>query len=85
MSVIAIHRVSPSIAERVLALLQRLIETEGAQGRLYKDLRNLPDHLLLDIGIDPRGAPLSLDEAIARPDLAHGGVVAAKHRAAAKS
>ena len=85
MSVIAIHRASPSIVERVQALFQRLIETEGAQGRLYTGVKNLPDHLLLDIGIDPRSTPLSLDEAIARPDLAHGGVVGAQHRAAAKS
>ena len=85
MSVIAIHSASPSIVERVQALLQRLIKTEGAQGRFYKDLKNLPDRLLLDIGIDPRSTPLSLDEAIARPDLAHGGVVGAQHRTAAKS
>ena len=85
MSVIAIHRTSPSIVERVQALLQRLSKTEGTQSRLYKDLKNLPDHLLLDIGIDPRRTPLSLDEAIARPDVAHGGLVAAQHRSAAKS
>ncbi len=85
MSVIAINRLSPSIVERAHALLQRLLPAEDTKGRLYKDLKDLPDHLLLDIGIDPRHTPLSLHEVIARPDLAHGGVVTTAFRTVAKS
>jgi uncharacterized protein YjiS (DUF1127 family) len=85
MSIIAIPHASPSITERVQTLLQRLFARESAQGRLYKDLRNLPDHLLLDIGIDPRDVPNRTDGVIARPDLAHGGVVTMAFRTVAKS
>lgn len=67
------------------AFLRRLFATEKTPGRRHVELNDLPDHLLLDIGIDPRSAPLSLEEAVARPDLAHGGVVSANLRTAAKS
>ncbi len=85
MSVIAINRISPSIVERAHAVLQRLFPAEETTGRLYKDVKDLPDHLLLDIGIDPRHTPLSLHEVIARPDLVHGGVVTSGFRTVAKS
>jgi uncharacterized protein YjiS (DUF1127 family) len=85
MSIIAIHHASPSIAERLHTLLQRLFPAETAQGRLYKDLRNLPDHLLLDIGIDPRDVPKNAGAMIDRPDLAQSGFAAAELRTAAKS
>ena len=67
------------------AFLKRLFATNKAQGRHHVELKDLPDYLLLDIGIDPRSAPLSLEEAVARPDLAHGGVVSANLRTAARS
>lgn len=67
------------------AFLTRLFSAARVQERLYTELKDLPDHLLIDIGIDPRSVPLSLNEAIARPDLAHGGVVTAHGRVAAKS
>ncbi len=66
-------------------LLKRAFAARFAQGRQYSELKELPDHLLLDIGIDPRCAPVSLQEAIARPDYAHGGVVLAHARTVARS
>jgi hypothetical protein len=70
---------------RLPALLKRAFAARLAPGSLYTALKILPDHLLLDIGLDPRSAPVSLEEAIARPDFAHGSVVLAKGRIAAKS
>ena len=70
---------------QVPAALKRLFAAKGKQGRLHTQLKDLPDHLLLDIGIDPRSAPISVHEAIARPDFAHGGVVRANLRTAAMS
>ncbi|MGB8816404.1 MAG: hypothetical protein WCC66_00610 [Rhizobiaceae bacterium] len=85
MSIIAINCASPSIFERAHTLLQRFLPTVDTQGIHASELKNLPDHLLLDIGIDPRNVPCSLDQVIARPDLAHDGVVRAAARTIAKS
>ena len=85
MSVLTVEHKSLSFAWHLPAFLKRFFAAKETQGRLYAELKDLPDHLLLDIGIDPRNVPQSLDEAIARQDLVHGSVVAAQYRAAAKS
>ncbi len=66
-------------------LVKSILSASVAQARQYTQLKELPDHLLLDIGVDPRSAPVSLQEAIARPDYAHGGVVLAHARTVARS
>jgi hypothetical protein len=45
----------------------------------------LPEYLLLDIGVDPREVPVSVDEAGARPDLLWQEAAAMTHRMVAKS
>ncbi len=85
MSILTFEHKPLPFAWHVPAFLKRLFAAKGAQEHLYTELKDLPDHLLLDIGIDPRNVPQSLDEAIARQDLAHGGVVSAQHRAVARS
>lgn len=83
MSVLAVEHKSLSPDWHLPAFLKRLFAARVAQGRLHANLKDLPDYLLLDIGVDPRQVPMGLDEAIARPDLAHGGVVTTGFRTAA--
>ena len=85
MSITATRPVSFAIAARLRTLQERLFAGKGPQGRLYRDLIDLPDHLLLDIGVDPRSVPSSADDVIARPDLLYTGPAAAVFRTAAKS
>ncbi len=85
MSRIALNPVSPTISERLHALQERLFAGKSRQKRPYTDLKSLPDHLLLDIGVDPRSVPCSADDVIARPDLLYTGPAAAVFRTAAKS
>jgi uncharacterized protein YjiS (DUF1127 family) len=67
------------------ALFHRLFAAERPQGRLYRSLQDLPDHLLLDIGVDPRNVPTRAEGVIARPDLVFLGVNPTGLRTAAKS
>jgi uncharacterized protein YjiS (DUF1127 family) len=67
------------------ALFHRLFAAERPQGRMYRSLKDLPDHLLLDIGVDPRNVPVRTEGVIARPDLVYLGVNAAGLRTVAKS
>jgi uncharacterized protein YjiS (DUF1127 family) len=83
MSAITLHPASPSISLRVL--FHRRFAERGSQGRLYNSLKDLPDHLLLDIGVDPRNVPTSTEGEIARPDLVHRGLGAMGFRTAARS
>jgi hypothetical protein len=85
MSAIAFNTASPAIGPSLRALFHRLFSAGGPQGRLYKNLKDLPDHLLLDIGVDPRDVPVSGEGGIARPDLAYLGLGAMEFRTAAKS
>jgi hypothetical protein len=85
MSVVAFTPASNSIGARLHALLTHLVPEKTSHGRLYRDLKNLPDHLLLDIGIDPRNVPGNTEAEIARPDLVHRGVGATVFRTVAKS
>jgi uncharacterized protein YjiS (DUF1127 family) len=73
----------PSISLR--ALLHRLFAAGSSQGRFYRSLKRLPDHLLLDIGVDPRDVPVNGEGETARPDLALTGLAARMFRTAAKS
>jgi uncharacterized protein YjiS (DUF1127 family) len=83
MSVITLHPASPAISLR--ALFQLRFAEASAQGRLYRSLKDLPDHLLLDIGVDPRDVPTKTEGGIARTDLAYSGPAAMRFRTAAKS
>ena len=85
MSIAATRPVSHSLAESLHALLSPLFVGKKSQGRLYRGLKDLPDYLLLDIGVDPRDVPVRVEGEIARPDLLHGGLVTRMFRTAAKS
>lgn len=61
------------------------IEKKTGQRRLPKELASLPDHLLIDIGVDPRWVPNPAGELIARPDLSHSGLATPVWRSASKS
>ena len=54
-------------------------------GSILRNHAVLPDHLLLDIGVDPRDVPFNVAGEIARPDLAHSGPATATFRTIAKS
>ena len=75
MSITATSPVSHSLAERLHALISPLFAGKSAQGRLYRGLKDLPDYLLLDIGVDPRDVPVKGEEAGAGPDLLYGGLL----------
>ena len=83
MSITAARPVSHALAERAYALLSRLLAVKGAQGRLYRNLKDLPDHLLLDIGVDPRDVPTRAGEADTRPDVLWQDAAAVTFRTAA--
>jgi hypothetical protein len=83
MSITAARPVSFSLAERAHALLSRLFAGKGSQGRLYRGLKDLPDYLLLDIGVDPREVPGG--EEGGRPDVLWQEAAAMTFRTAAKS
>jgi uncharacterized protein YjiS (DUF1127 family) len=85
MSAITFHPAASVIRSSPRALFHRLFAAQRAQGRLYRSLKDLPDHLLLDIGVDPRDVPVSGEGEIARPDLAFKGGSATGLRTAAKS
>jgi hypothetical protein len=85
MSVTALNPVSFSLTERAHALLSQLFAGKSAPGRLYRNLKDLPDHLLLDIGVDPRDVLSGVDEVIARPDLLWQDAAATSFRTVAKS
>ena len=85
MSATTLHPAYPSISFSFRALFHRRFAAGGSQGRLYRNLKDLPDHLLLDIGVDPRDVPASGDGEIARPDLVYSGLGAMGFRTAAKS
>lgn len=85
MSVLTFELASPSLISRLPELLRQLWETNTSRVRHYHDLKALPDHLLLDIGVDPRNVPFNVASEIARPDLAHSGPATATFRTNAKS
>jgi uncharacterized protein YjiS (DUF1127 family) len=60
-------------------------ERQTGRRRLPRELASLPDHLLLDIGVDPRCVPHPAGEIIARPDLTRTGLVPPVWRSTAKS
>jgi hypothetical protein len=63
----------------LLALDKRLPDTASS------NLKDLPDHILLDIGVDPRAVPTLLSEELARPDVFYQSLTAAVARNTAKS
>jgi uncharacterized protein YjiS (DUF1127 family) len=85
MSAITFSPASSATGISARALFHRLIAAQRPQGRLYRSLKDLPDHLLLDIGVDPRDVPARTETLIARPDLAFKRIGAAGLRTAAKS
>jgi uncharacterized protein YjiS (DUF1127 family) len=85
MSAITFNPASSATGISPRALFHRLFAAQYPQGRLYRNLKDLPDHLLLDIGVDPRDVPARAEGVIARPDLVYLGVNAAGLRTAAKS
>ncbi len=85
MSVLTFEFASPSLISRLPELLRRLWETNTSPVRNFHNLKTLPDHLLLDIGVDPRDVPFNVVGEIARPDLAHSGPATATFRTIAKS
>jgi uncharacterized protein YjiS (DUF1127 family) len=85
MSAITFIPASPAISSSVRALFRWPLAAVRPQGRLYRNLKDLPDHLLLDIGVDPRDVPAGAEGVIARQDLVFLGVNATGLRTAAKS
>jgi hypothetical protein len=83
MSAITLHLASPVFS--LSALFPRRFTGSSSQGRLYRSLKDLPDHLLLDIGVDPRDVPVSAEGGIARSDLVYSGPAAMAFRTVAKS
>ena len=53
MSVLTFEITSQSIISRLPELLRQLWVTKASQVCNYNELKALPDHLLLDIGVDP--------------------------------
>jgi hypothetical protein len=77
-----------AFADRLWLLAERLlgsIESKAGHPRLPRELASLPDHLLIDIGVDPRWVPNPAGETISRPDLSHSGLATPIWRSAAKS
>lgn len=85
MSITAARPVSHALAERAHALLSRFFAGKSAQGRLYRELKDLPDYLLLDIGVDPRDVPGGAEEVGSRPELLWKDETAMSFRTAAKT
>ena len=85
MSITAARPVSHSLAESLHALLSLLFAGISAQGRLYGSLKDLPDYLLLDIGVDPRDVPVRAEESGARAEVLWQDAAAVAFRSAAKS
>jgi uncharacterized protein YjiS (DUF1127 family) len=85
MSAITLRPASPSISRSLRALFHRRFAGSRSQGRLYRSLKDLPDHLLLDIGVDPRDVPARGEGEIAQPELVYAGQGAMRIRMAAKS
>jgi uncharacterized protein YjiS (DUF1127 family) len=83
MSAIVINPASPAFS--LSALFHRRFSGSRSQGRLYRSLKDLPDHLLLDIGVDPRDVPVRGEGETARPDLVYSGPGAMGFRSVAKS
>ncbi len=73
------------IASHLFVLVAQLFARKNSMVRSLTGLQNLPDYLLLDIGVDPRDVPNNLDEVITPPDIAHGALVAPVFRTTAKS
>jgi len=77
-----------TFADRLGLLVERLfagVEKKAGHPRLPRELSSLPDHLLVDIGVDPRWVPNQAGEIISRPDLTRDGLVVPIWRATAKS
>lgn len=77
-----------TFADRLWLLVERLFTGSGKKvehPRLPRELASLPDHLLVDIGVDPRWVPNLTGEIISRPDLARSGLAAPIWRLTAKS
>lgn len=85
MSIAVTSPVSHTLAESLQALLSPLFARKSPQRRLYRGLRDLPDYLLLDIGVDPRDVPVRAEEAGARPDVLWQEAGASRPRRGAKS
>ena len=85
MSITATRPASHSLVESLHTLLSPLFAGKNAQGRLYRGLKDLPDHLLLDIGVDPRDVPTRAGEAGTRPDVLWQDAAAMGFRTVAKS
>jgi uncharacterized protein YjiS (DUF1127 family) len=85
MSTITFTPASPAISSSVRALFRWPLAAVRPQGRLYRSLKDLPDHLLLDIGVDPRDVPGNSDQVNARPELLWHGATAKTSRTTAKS
>jgi hypothetical protein len=64
-----------SILLRLHTLFDHLSRAVAPQGRLYGNLRDLPDHLLVDIGVDPRRVPTRLEDDLSRPDVFYQSLV----------
>ena len=64
-------------------LIRHLFTAPDRQDHLPRELSTLSDHLLLDIGVDPREVPNRAAESISRPDL--GYLVPSLRRSTARS
>lgn len=53
-------------------------------GRLFNQLKGLPNHLLLDIGVDAHTVPTRLETTLTRPDVFYQTQAAARSRSAAR-
>ena len=85
MSITATRPVSHSLTGSLHALLLQLFAGKSPQGRLYGGLKDLPDYLLLDIGVDPSDVPVRGEEMGARAEVLWGDASAISFRAVAMS
>ncbi len=85
MSITATSPVSHAFADRLHLLLSPLFAGKGPQGRLYRGLNDLPDYLLLDIGVDPRDVPVRGDGTGARAEVLRRESTATSARTSAKT
>ncbi len=85
MSVTSTRPISFVISECFSVFRERLFPGGNTTDRFCEVLKDLPDHLLLDIGVDPRDVPNRNSQEILHHNLLHGGRATTAFRTVAKS
>jgi hypothetical protein len=85
MTITALKPISSTAFVRSLSFSADFCAKKLLQLRAGNRLKGLPDHLLLDIGIDPRNVSGREPALSARPDLLYTQLTISTYRTAAKS